>query len=126
MHVNSLGLAAAEAAFSGECDDWLDALCSYLTRNRDVLVEFVKVNLPGVRTTVPEATYLAWLDCSQLVEDGTIPGSAYKFFLDKAKVALNEGSTFGPGGEKFVRFNFGCPRKRMLKALQRMKDALAG
>ena len=126
MHVNSLGLAAAEAAFSGECDDWLAALCSYLTRNRDVLVEFVKENLPGLRTTVPEATYLAWLDCSQLVEDGTIPGSAYKFFLDKAKVALNEGSTFGPGGENFVRFNFGCPRKRMLEALQRMKDALAG
>ena len=126
MHVNSLGLAASEAAYSGDCDDWLVDLLTYLTKNRDVMVEFIKENLPGVRTTVPDATYLAWLDCSQLVEDGTIPGSPYKFFLKEAKVALNDGATFGPGGENFVRFNFGCPRERMLEALQKMKAALAG
>ncbi len=42
MHLNNMGMAAAQAAFSGECDDWLVDLCAYLTANRDFLVDFVK------------------------------------------------------------------------------------
>jgi len=126
LHVSSLGMVAAQAAFSGECDDWLTELCRYLTANRDFLVAFVKNNLPGIRTTVPDATYLAWLDCNELVKSGKISGSPYKFFLHKAKVALNDGATFGPGGEGFVRLNFGCPRATLVEALERMKAALAG
>ena len=64
--------------------------------------------MPGISTTVPEATYLAWLDCSK----AGIAGSPYDFFLEKARVAMNDGPTFGPGGENFVRFNYGCPRAR--------------
>jgi len=124
LHISSLGLAVAQAAFSGECDDWLAELCHYLTANRDFLVAFVKDNLPGIRTTVPDATYLAWLDCKELVKSGKINGSPYKFFLHKAKVALNDGATFGHGGEGFVRLNFGCPRATLQEALERMKAAL--
>jgi cystathionine beta-lyase len=124
MHVNSLGLAAAQVAFSGECDDWLAALCVYLTGNRDFLVEFVQREFDGIRTTVPDATYLAWLDCNELVKSGRITGTPYKFFLRQAKVALNEGKEFGPGGEGFVRLNFGCPRAVLIEALEKMKAAL--
>ncbi len=124
LHLNSLGLAAAQAAFSGECDQWLAALLLYLTANRDALVDFVAKNLPGIRTTLPEATYLAWLDCNDLLKSGQISGSPYEFFLKKAKVALNDGATFGPGGEGFVRLNFGCPRATLMQALERMKAAL--
>jgi len=124
LHISSLGLAAAQAAFSGECDDWLAELCRYLTASRDFLVAFVKDNLPGIRTTVPDATYLAWLDCKELVKSGKISDSPHKFFLHKAKVALNDGATFGPGGEGFVRLNFGCPRATLQEALERMKAAL--
>jgi cystathionine beta-lyase len=80
--------------------------------------------MPDVRTTLPDATYLAWLDSNALVRSGRITTSPFKFFLDKAKVALNDGSTFGPGGEGFVRFNFGCPRSTMLQALELMKTAI--
>ena len=124
LHVSSLGLAAAQASFSGECEEWLAELLHYLTNNRDFLASFLARNMPDLRTTLPDATYLAWLDCNSLVSSGRISTSPFKFFLDKAKVALNDGASFGPGGEGFVRFNFGCPRSIMLKALERMKAAL--
>ena len=124
MHVNNLGLAAAKAAFSGECDEWLQSLNIYLTGNRDFLVEYVQQELKGIKLTVPEATYLAWLDCNELVRTGRIQGTPYDFFLNKAKVALNDGVEFGLGGEGFVRLNFGCPRKTLIEALERMKAAL--
>ena len=67
-----------------------------------------------------EATYLAWLDC----RDAGILGNPSDFFLRKAKVALNDGSEFGKGGEGFVRLNFACPRKTLTEALDRMVSAL--
>lgn len=118
-HVNAMGLAAARAAFE-ECDGWLEALRAYLTANRDYYVDYVTSHMPGVRTTVPEATYLAWLDC----REAGITGSPYKFFLDEARVALSDGAAFGPGGEGFVRLNFGCPRAMLTEGLERMRAAL--
>jgi cystathionine beta-lyase len=76
--------------------------------------------MPAIRCTVPEATYLAWLDCRQ----ADLPGNPYRFFLDKARVATQNGTDFGRGGEGFIRFNFGCPRSLMLEALERMAKAL--
>jgi cystathionine beta-lyase len=119
LHVSSLGQVAAQAAFSGECEDWLDELRTYLTGNRDVLVDFVEENLPGIKITVPDATYLAWLDCSEL----NLKGGPYEFFLKNARVALNDGAAFGTGGENFVRLNFGCPREMLLEGLQRIQKA---
>ena len=125
LHVSSLGLTAAQAAFSGDCEDWLAELRLYLTANRDFLVGYVEANFPGIRVTAPDATYLAWLDCNDLIRDGKMAGSAHKFFMEQAKVALNDGAEFGPGGEGFVRLNFGCPRQTLIEALERMKVALA-
>ena len=70
----------------------------------------------------PEATFLAWLDCRQAgIPDEVSP---HAFFLKEAGVALNEGAKFGPGGEGFVRLNFGCPRAALSEALERMEEAL--
>ncbi len=124
MHISSLSLAAAEAAFSGACDDWLAALRAYLTANRDLLVDFVSQRLNGVRTTVPDATYMAWFDCADLLERGMIGASPFEFFLKNARVALNDGGPFGLGGQGFVRFNFGAPRSLVLEALERMEKSL--
>jgi cystathionine beta-lyase len=115
---NAMGLAAAEAAYRC-CDQWLDALRHYLTENRDVLLDYVGRHFPAVRTTLPNATYLAWLDFRAINLD-----DPHRFFLEKARVALNDGAMFGPGGQGFVRFNFGCPRAQMLEALERMRAAL--
>jgi cystathionine beta-lyase len=125
LHVASLAQVAAQAAFSGQCDDWLKELRAYLTQNRDYLVDFVTKNLPDVQLTIPDATYLAWLDCNDLVKNGKISGAPFDFFLKQAKVALNDGAAFGSGGENFVRLNFGCPREMLKDGLERIQKALS-
>jgi cystathionine beta-lyase len=124
LHVNSLGLIAAQAAFSGACETWLHELRAYLTANRDMLVSYVRDELPGVRVSVPDATYLAWLDFSELMASGRVKPDPYHFLLQRAQLALNPGAEFGPGGENFVRLNFGCPRATLAEALHRMRSAL--
>lgn len=123
LHVNSLGQVAAAEAFSGSCDDWLDEVLVYLSANRDFVVNYVKENLPDIRTTLPDATYLIWLDCIQLIESGMMTGNPHEFFLNEARVALSDGAQFGPGGEGFVRLNFACPRSILEEALTNMKDS---
>jgi cysteine-S-conjugate beta-lyase len=85
LMVSSLGLMAARAAYSGACDEWLTALCTYLTANRDYIVEFIKQELPGLRTTLPEATYLAWLDCNQYIQTGKIDRSPQAYFFGQSQ-----------------------------------------
>jgi cysteine-S-conjugate beta-lyase len=125
MHVNSLGLVAAQAAFSGECDEWLADLRLYLEGNCDLMVDFVCNELPGIRSTNPQATYLAWWDCSELVRTSKIASPPQAYFLERARVALNDGKEFGMCGEGFVRLNFGCQRKLLQEALLRIKSSLA-
>lgn len=118
LHVASLGLHAAQAAFSGQCDEWLKELQCYLTGNRNFLVDYVTKNMPDVRITVSEATYLAWLDFTQL----NLEPSPFEFFFEKAKVALSDGAIFGEKGH--VRLNFGTSRSILAQALDRMEKAL--
>ena len=120
LHVSSIGLFAARTAFSGKCDGWLKELRSYLTANRNFLLDYVAENLPEIRLTIPQATYLAWLDFSAY----KLKKSPYDFFLKKAKVALSDGKIFGKGSEQYVRLNFGCPRSILERGLERMKRSL--
>jgi cystathionine beta-lyase len=88
-----MGQAAALAAFKyGQ--EWLDQVLVYLSENRDFLSQYVRDKLSGIRMTKMEGTYLAWLDCRQ----AGIPGNPFDFFLQKAKVGLNDGVEFGKGG----------------------------
>jgi cystathionine beta-lyase len=120
-HVNSLGYVGALAAYR-DGQPWLDACLRYLEANRDFVYQFVAEKLPQLAVSPLEGTYLAWLDCRQAgLPAGVAPG---KFFLEQAKVALNEGATFGNGGDGFVRLNFGCPRAILAEALERMRAAL--
>jgi cystathionine beta-lyase len=125
LEVNNLGLVAARAAYSGECDEWLLALRKYLQANRDLALAFIKSELPDLQATAPEATYLLWLDCNTLIKSGKITGIPAKFFLETGKLALTDGGEFGPGGQGFVRLNFACPRLVLEEGLVRMKKALA-
>jgi cystathionine beta-lyase len=69
-----------------------------------------------VQCSTPEATFLAWLDCSELGFDDPA-----RHFLDRAGVALSDGPPFGPGCEQFVRLNFATSRA----LLGRIIDAMA-
>ena len=117
--INVFGLTAAMAAYQ-HGDEWLSQALAYLKANRDTLVKYVNQNLPQIRLTNPEATYLAWLDC----REAGIEGNSQKFFLEKARVAFSDGATFGKGGEGFVRLNFGCTRATLQEGLERIKRSL--
>ena len=117
--VNVLGQIAALAAYRyGE--PWLEELLIYLEANRNYLADFLRNELPEIKMNTPEGTYLAWLDC----REANLPEPPFHFFLNRARVALEDGRRFGKGGEGFVRLNFGCPRAILAEALERMKRAL--
>jgi cystathionine beta-lyase len=117
--VNLMGLVAAEAAYRSG-GEWLEQLLVYLQGNRDLLVETVHHELPGIEIAAPEGTYLAWLDCRK----ASLPDGPYQYFIKQAGVAFNDGATFGKGGEGFIRFNFGCSRNLLIEVLKRMKKCL--
>jgi cystathionine beta-lyase len=125
--LNLMGMIALETAYR-QGAPWLEALMRYLDGNRAYATEFVNQKLPGVRMAKPEGTFLAWLDCRELlsgtdfVEDETVYFSP--FFAKEARVALNKGTWFGKGGEGFARLNFGCPRHVLEEGLARMQGAL--
>jgi cystathionine beta-lyase len=117
---NLFGMTAALAAYRyGQ--EWLDQMLLYLEANRDFACEYIDSELPGISAVKPEGTYLLWLDCRQT----KIPGDPCEFFIEKGRVALNDGATFGTEGQGFVRLNFGCPRATLEEALARMKSALS-
>lgn len=117
--VNIMGMTAAEAAYQ-KGGPWLEEVIKVLESNRDFLYEYLRSNIPQIRMVKPEATYLAWLDCRDLY----LPLPPQKFFLERAKVALNEGAEFGEPGKGFVRLNFACSRETLTAALERMKSAI--
>jgi cystathionine beta-lyase len=47
------------------------------------------------------------------------------FFVHKAGVGMNEGSTFGPGGEGFMRMNLGTTHQTVMKAMEQIERAVA-
>jgi cystathionine beta-lyase len=123
MMINSFGYAGAVAAYT-QGQAWLEEMMRYLADNRAAFAQFMRDHLPQINTTIPDATYLAWLDCRALaLPEGESP---HEFFLKQAKVGLNDGKTFGAGGDGFVRLNFGCSRETLSAALERMREAVAG
>lgn len=117
--VSTLGIVATEAAWSPDGDEWLDGTIALLQRNRDWLYEQLANRLPAIRSTPPEATYLAWLDCRELgLDDPTL------YFLDRARVALSNGPGFGPQGEGHVRLNFATYPAVLAEIVDRMEASL--
>ena len=118
---NSFGLFMATAAYSPEGAQWLDELLHYIDGNRVIFDREIN-KIPCLSSMTLEGTYLAWVDFS-----GT--GMEEEEFIyrvqEKAKIAVNHGSTFGTGGEKFLRFNLATPRTLVVEATKRLKDAFS-
>ena len=119
-HSNIFGMVALEAAYR-HGKEWLDQMLEYLQANIDFAVQFFKERVPQIKVACPEGTYLLWLDCRGL---GLDQKELRDLFLKQAKVALNEGHTFGPGGEGFMRMNIGCPRSVLQDGLERIERAV--
>lgn len=113
---NALAYYAAEAAYN-EGEPWREEVIAYLKENRDELVRFITEECDGLSVQAPEATYLAWIDARKL---GV--GNPAIFFEKEAGLFLSDGAFFGWPG--YLRFNFACPKARMLEGLEKMKAAL--
>ncbi len=117
---NILGNIATEAAYT-HGDEWVGQLMEYLGRNLDYMHKFLEENIPQVRLIRPEATFLVWLDCRELkMSDEELKN----FFLSQAKLGLNPGVMFGPGGEGFMRMNIGCTLAVLQLALGQLLNAI--
>lgn len=118
----SLGIAGVIAAYT-ECADYADQLLVYLRGNMEFAVEYFASHIPAVKTYMPDATFMLWLDCRAT---GMRQDELQDFFLSKAKVALNSGDSFGEGGHGFMRINLACPRATVAEGLNRISNAFAG
>lgn len=100
-HPGALDIAATQTAWQ-EGDTWLEEVLAVLETNRRRLHDRLRAELPQVRSFLPEATYLAWIDCNELhFED-----RASKAFYKEGGLALHCGHDFGPPGSGCVRLNF--------------------
>ncbi len=122
MSPNAFGIVALIAAYN-EGEEWLDQVLKYIEANFEFLKNFIKENLPNIDFIDPEGTYLAWLDCNRLGMDDE---KLSDFMLTKAKVALDDGKIFGPGGEGFERINVGCPQSILKECMNRIFNVLCG
>lgn len=119
-HTGHFGVLAALAAFE-HGGEWLDALVAHLDRNRRALAELLEEHLPQVGYLEPQAGYLAWLDCRAL-ELGDDPAAV---FLERGRVALSPGPTFGEPGRGFARLNIGTSRALVEEAVRRIASAVS-
>lgn len=96
-------------------------MISYIEGNIDFIVSYIDAHIPGVKAVRPQASYLVWLDCRGL---GLDHDALQRLFIDKARLALNDGEMFGAQGHGFMRLNAGSPRSVIQTALGRLAKAV--
>ena len=123
FHLNSmniLGMTAMEAAYRN-CAEWCDQLMAYLEGNRDFTEKFVRERMPKAHMDHPEGTYIFWIDFRGY---GFNSETLQDFLVNKARVALNKGTSFGAEGDGFARINIGTTRAALAEGLERIAKAL--
>ncbi len=117
---NVFGQVALLAAYSMG-DEWLDQLLQYLEKNFEFLKGKLAEAAPGIIISPLEATYLVWLDFSFL---GMTDAELKEFMIQKARLGLNDGPVFGPGGEQHQRLNIAAPQSILEDGLNRLITAV--
>ena len=116
-----LAIVSVEAAYTA-CDEWLTKLLTQLDSNFFFLRDFLQQYLPKARFTIPEGTYLGWIDLSGY---GYRDKELASLLIEKANVLLEGGSVFGPEGAGFQRINVACPQEILERGLTRIARVLA-
>ena len=111
---------ATVAAFT-EGEEWRRQMLSYVEANVEFVIGFCAEQLPAIRPLRPQASFLIWLDCRGL---GLPQEELVDLFVNGARLALNDGAMFGPGGEGFMRLNAGTPRALLAEGLNRLREAV--
>ena len=122
VRTNTFGAVATEAAYR-DGEEWLEQVLVYLYQNLEFLTQYIGTNIKQLKVVPPEGTYLVWIDCSEL---GMSSKELEQFMRKQAKVAIDDGYIFGPGGEGFIRINIACTRKNLAEGLRRIESAVNG
>jgi cystathionine beta-lyase len=118
--INVFAIEALIAAYT-ESDSWLDELLPYLYDNYRRLACFIDAQLPQLKLSPLEATYLAWLDCSAVGIPSTVLADR---LLHEQRLWVNPGTLYGVAGEGFLRLNIACPRPLLDAGLQKLDAGL--
>lgn len=113
---NIFAVPALVAAYT-QCEDYLEQLLVYLEKNVDFLRTYLKEKMPKIKLVEPEATYLMWLDCTEL---GISGDELANFVIQDCKVAVSRGDGFGQEGKNFIRLNIGCPTAVLKQGLDQI------
>lgn len=117
--INALNFPGAMAAYKyGE--EWLDSMLNYVHDNITYIINFFKENMSDVKVIRPQGTYLTWLDFTKIFKTSK---ELDDFLINKAKVGLNSGASFGAEGEGFARLNAACSKSTIEEALNRILTA---
>lgn len=117
---NAFAVGGAVAAFQ-RGEEWLEELREYLAENKRCVRRFMESRLPMIRVVPSQATYLLWLDCSAVAEDG---GELAEFIRRDSGLYLTEGQEYGSCGKQFIRLNPACPRQRLTEGLERLEESV--
>lgn len=124
MHLNFGGTFGTEALIAAynKGEPWLEELLTYLEGNVTFVTEYIERYIPQLKVMKPEATYLLWIDCSNLgiSEDHELK----KFMVQDAGLALNEGRSFGKEGSLWQRMNLACSKSILEEAMLRLRQAV--
>jgi cysteine-S-conjugate beta-lyase len=114
---NIFGYEAVKAAYTTNGELWLDEVMNYIKENARLVEEFLANNLPKIKLSKLEGTYLLWLDFRGFGLNDDIIND---LLINRAGVGLNKGSVFGEQGINFQRMNIACSRKIVEEALEHM------
>ena len=114
---NVFAIGAAIAAFT-KGEDWLEELREYLFENRTYMTDYIRKEIPQLKVTEADATYLLWVDCNAL-------GCSAKELADAIRkttgLYVSEGAQYGKTGEQFLRINLACQKSRIADGCERLK-----
>lgn len=121
--LSSASIMGIESIMAGytQGHQWVDELNEYITENLTVVSNFLKEHLPEIQFTMPESTFLAWMDISTLPFE---MDELQKALIEVGEVAIMDGSIYDPHSEHFLRMNLGCPRIKVEQGLVGLKKAI--
>lgn len=121
VHPNAIASTAIIAAYEDPMSErWLEDLLVYLEQNRDHAIKRIQSEMPLLSVVKPDATFLLWVDFEKL---GLTDEERASWLVEQASLALTHGKPFGENGVTFERLNFGCPRRQLDEALDRLHSA---
>lgn len=117
---NLLAIPGTIAAYT-KGHQWLAELRQQIKHNHQMVVDFCAKNIPAIAVVPSHATYLVWLDCSQLTDN---TDKLETFIRKETGLYVSAGSEYGGNGNQFLRMNIACPETMLADGLQRLEKGI--